>query len=179
MTDPTEPSPRDAEPRGPRVRTDLVDVYVFRRDDTTGDLHLLQLRRTRPPAAGLWHPIMGHVEPTERAAQTARRELAEEVGLDARSEHLLGLWQLEQIHPYFVAELDAVFLSPRFAARVTHAWEPRLGDEHDAARWVHARDAHARFLWPGQRATVDELVALMRPDGPGPSTEPHLRVPLR
>jgi 8-oxo-dGTP pyrophosphatase MutT (NUDIX family) len=112
----------------PTLRADLVDAYVFHR---APGLELLQLRRARDPLRATWQPVMGHVEPGETAVACLWRELREETGLSPRD--ALGAWALEQIHPYFVADLDAVVMSPRFAVEVAPGWEPTLNHEHDAA----------------------------------------------
>ena len=67
---------------GPSVRTDIVDVYVFRHGATggRGDVQFLQMRRCHGAMAGTWQPVMGHVEEGETATETAARELAEETG---------------------------------------------------------------------------------------------------
>jgi 8-oxo-dGTP pyrophosphatase MutT (NUDIX family) len=174
------------------VRTDIVDVYVFRvlregagdaRADAPGSgasaasrVEFLQLLRREAPMAGTWHPVMGHVEVDaagagETAVACAVREAREEVGLDVRGPACLGLWALEELHPYFVAALDCVLCSPRFAAQVRPEWSPRLdGAEHSAWRWVSAAEAageaHAElaFLWPGQRAAAREVLeAIVNP----------------
>ncbi len=156
---------------GPALRTDLVDVYVFRRGAALGgDVELLQLRRTRPPAAGTWHPVMGHVENGEAAIATAIREAREETGADRAA--IVGFWALEQVHPFFVPELDAILLSPRFAIEVARDWRPRLDAEHDAWRWVRGP---AWFLWPGQRRAVEEIRRTIVPAG---ATADALRLDL-
>ena len=142
---------------GPRIRTDIVDVYVFRTGDTPDDIDFLQLRRTRPPMRADWHPVMGHTRDGESALDCVLRELREEVGLDARSDAARGLWQLEQVHPFFLAERNEIILSPRFAVRVGASWTPILNDEHDAHRWASLEDLEALFRWPGQRACCREI----------------------
>lgn len=166
---------------GPRFRTDIVDVYVFRTpNDHQSDAHritdleLLQLRRTRDPMAGQWHPVMGHAEAGENAVACARRELHEEITLDLSAGVALGFWALEQVHPFFIAEMDCIIASPRFAVRVPTGWEPTLNDEHDAHRWTPAAEP-ASFVWPGQHAAIAELLAMLT--GPAPR-EPLLRLPL-
>ncbi len=154
-------TPRD-EPRpdgyrldpvgGSRVRSDIVDVYVFRRIGET--IEFLQLLRAGPPMDATWQPIMGHIEPGESAVRAAARELYEEVGLGAGDAALLGCWALEQVHPYFIAEIDCIVLSPRFAAEVRPDWTPRLNDEHSAYRWT-ARDED--YMWPGQKRALEEV----------------------
>lgn len=150
---------------GPSIRADVVDVYVFRRADHA--LQLLQLRRAKDPLRTTWQPVMGHVEGPETALECARRESREEIGLDVASPACLGFWALEQVHPFFVHQIDAVVLSPRFVCEVAPDWEPRLNDEHDAARWTNAADAERAFLWPGQRAAVREILTdIADPESP-------------
>lgn len=154
----------------PRIRTDIVDVYVFRRfpDESISRsepyIEILQLCRAAAPLAETWQPVMGHIEEGETAAACAMRELHEEVGLARGDAALVGLWALEQVHPFFMAELDAVIASPRFAAEVARTWEPCLNREHSAARWVPTHQAHRYFMWPGQLAALREITdSLLRP----------------
>jgi dihydroneopterin triphosphate diphosphatase len=155
----------------PVIRTDIVDVYIFRRwpTETAGRIEpyaeFLQLYRASGSVAGTWQPIMGRIEGKETALAAAIREIHEEVGL-ARGSGLLGLWALEQVHPFFIAKEDAIVLSPRFAAEVAPAWEPRLNDEHSAHRWIAGHQAARYFMWPGQIGAVKEVLELMSRAGP-------------
>jgi len=185
----------------PSVRADLIDVYIVRpvapnartggaRSGERGGaaFEFLQLRRTREPMAGTWHCVMGHVESGEAAVAAMVREVLEEVGLDVRASarEFGGVWCLEQVHPFFVPELDAVVLSPRFVVEVPSDWEPRLNAEHDGARWVDgpiglegkARAAALRrWLWPGQRKAVEEACAeILALPGGDRSTADRLRL---
>ena len=159
----------------PRVRSDIIDAYVFRRVPSTNnpgssaagsEIEVLQLRRTHAPAPATWHPVMGHIEAGERATDTLWRELAEELGLGGSA--VLDAWALEQVHPYFIADLDAVFLSPRFAVEVIPGFEPSINEEHDDFRWLPLARAIHEALWPGQRAALRELHKLLEGD---PSAE--------
>jgi ADP-ribose pyrophosphatase YjhB (NUDIX family) len=165
----------------PKIRSDIVDVYIFRRGDGEAASHeppveLLQLCRSSesenhgseslasiPP----WHPVMGHVREGETALACALREMAEEVGLLAEDAALFGMWSLEQVHPFFVPQWDAIVMSPRFAAEVSREWRPILSAEHTRFRWVHAHQAGRYFTWPGQLAAVREITTeLLRPGSP-------------
>ncbi|MFG0273428.1 MAG: NUDIX domain-containing protein [Phycisphaerales bacterium] len=148
--------PASHGPPGVRLRADIVDVYLFRVDGA-GRPEFLQLRRTKRPMRGAWHPVMGHIRSGETAIRCAVREVREEVGLDACSPDAVGLWQLEQVHPFFLAESDEIILSPRLALRVSAGWTPTLNDEHDGARWTPLAEVNRAFCWPGQRECCREI----------------------
>ena len=58
-----------------------VDVVILTLSE--GVLHVLLVRRGEAPFAGLWAIPGGFKRPTETLAEAARRELAEETGVDA------------------------------------------------------------------------------------------------
>jgi dihydroneopterin triphosphate diphosphatase len=153
----------------PVVRTDIVDVYVFRRwpdlamSRTEPHVEFLQLFRINDPLISTWQPVMGHVEEGESATECALREVAEEVGLSEGAAGFVGMWALEQVHPYYIAELDSIIMSPRFAVEVTGTWRPTLNGEHGSERWIPAHQANRYFMWPGQLAAVREVIALLKP----------------
>lgn len=163
--------------QGPLVRTDVVDVYIARRGEDL-QLELLQIQRAKSPLLGTWQPVMGHIEAGETALQAAVREMGEEVGLmlpataahtraePAADDGPQGLWALEQVHPFYIAAIDCVVLSPRFVALVGPQWTPRLNDEHTAWRWSRLATAHRTFMWPGQLAAVREIGDLLDRHGP-------------
>jgi ADP-ribose pyrophosphatase YjhB (NUDIX family) len=150
----------------PHLRTDLVDVYVFRREP---GVQFLQLRRAEPPLQGTWQPVMGQMEAGETAQQCAWRELNEELGLTA----VLGAWALQGVHPFFLAATDTVMLSPRFCVEVAADWTPVLNGEHTDHRWVAAASVDESFLWPGQRAACAEVLDTIMTGRPAAE---HLRI---
>lgn len=144
---------------GVELRSDIVDVYVFRRSRSGAEF--LQMLRSEEPMKGTWHPIMGHMHEGETAVATALRELNEETGMRVDVESL-GVWALEQVHPFFIARMNCIVLSPRFVVEVGQGWEPVLNEEHEAARWVSVDGVTGAgseaFVWPGQRASVREVM---------------------
>ncbi|HYE63755.1 MAG TPA: NUDIX domain-containing protein [Phycisphaerales bacterium] len=133
------------------VQSDLVDVYVFRREPC---VQFLQLLRTEAPMEATWHPVMGHVREGETALEAALRELSEETGL-TRAE-MLGFWALQEVSPYFIPP-NTVKVSGRFAAEVGRLWQPTLNAEHHEHRWRNYSEVDRAFLWPGQRAACREV----------------------
>jgi len=163
---------------GPEIRTDVVDVYVFRRRDQgpggASGVEFLQLRRAVQPAAGTWQPVMGHIEAGEAPAQAAVREVGEEVGLKPGMPGWLGLWVLQGVRPYYLASADAVVMSVCFALEVNEEFEPRAGAEHSDHRWVWSSEAERAFLWLSQRAACGEIVREIVP--PASAVRDLLRV---
>jgi len=137
---------------GPKLRTDIVDVYVFRRS-TGQHVELLQMRRATGALVDTWHPVMGHVHDGETAVQTAVRELMEETGFSAQV-----MWQLEQPNIYYLASHDSMVLGPCFAVEVAADAEPTLNHEHDAHRWVSEARVDMDFLWSGQRQAIAQIL---------------------
>lgn len=149
----------------PTLRADVVDVYIARRG--TLGIEYLQLLRAQTPMQHTWQPVMGHVEAGETAVEAAKREMREEVGLACGDEHVLAMYSLEQTHPFFLAELDCVMLSPRFVVEVAARWNPSLATllesgEHTQFRWVQEARASDGFMWPGQRAALQEASQVLR-----------------
>ncbi len=150
---------------GPIVRTDIVDVHIICRD-AQGGVSFLQLERGSDPYLGTWHPVMGHVEAGESSLEAAARELNEETGLTPDDDAFLGMWQLEQVHPFFIAALDQIVMSPRFVVEVADGWMPALTDENTAARWVGSDRIEAVCVWPGQVLVCREILEWIVPGGP-------------
>ncbi len=155
---------------GPPIRTDAVDVYVFREfgggpSTPPNRAEFLQIRRVKEPAPGTWQTVMGGIDEGEKAIDAALRELQEEIG--AGPNDLTGLWFLGQVYPFYQPLWDCIVLMPRFAARVRPDFEPTLNDEHDAHRWNPIElpadrdtlDALAmKYVWSSQRSCVREVV---------------------
>lgn len=158
------------------IRADIIDVYILRRE--RGAISFLQLLRSAAAEAlaATWQPVMGHIESDETAAACAVREVGEEVGLYPHDSAWRGLWALQGVHPFFVARIDAIVLSPRFALEVAPEWRPVLNAEHTAWRWVGEAEIDDTFMWPGQRAACREAVELHRM--PGAAGLPWISVPL-
>lgn len=149
----------------PRLRTNLVAVYIVRPCDL-GGIELLLLQR--PPShrfAGAWQTVGGHIEEKqgETAWQAALRELDEETGL------VVERWfRLDHPESFYNPENDTIYFVPAFAAVTTAGAEPQISDEHQAWKWASPSEAAAAVDWQAMR---DSLVlvaeALGDPERPG------------
>ncbi len=161
---------------GPWIKSDVVEVYAFRRSGARIDF--LQLLRADGEHGGrlarTWQPMMGHIDGKESALHTAERELREEVGLTRENPAALGLWALNSVRPYYMHARNIIMLSPCFAAEVAPEWTPTLNEEHTDWRWVASDQVAEMFMWPGQIAAMNEIVSTIA--RPGWEGEPIVRV---
>ena len=103
---------------------------------------LLVLRRARDfqdvdTGAGLWELPGGSVDPGEKVADAARRETAEEAGID-----VAAAATLLDVIDYLVDDGDKsvhrIHVLYGFALRAEPAM--KLGDEHSSYLWARSRD---------------------------------------
>jgi 8-oxo-dGTP diphosphatase len=116
-----------------RLTADVVALSA----DADGAPHVLLIRRAYDPFAGRWALPGGHVDPGETVENAARRELAEETGVQA--EHLT-----------LATYVSAPGRDPRgrYVTAVFVAWLAGLptavgADDADRAEWVPLADALA------------------------------------
>jgi 8-oxo-dGTP pyrophosphatase MutT (NUDIX family) len=144
------------------VRTKFVDVYVLRGSGTA--LEVLLLRRgTDGRCPGSWETVNGHIEPAEAPADAARRELAEETGLEPER-----LYNLSRVELFYQHRKDEIALVPVFAAFVAAGATPRLSPEHDRQEWLRPDDARTRFAWPRERRALEDILLLLGDADAGP-----------
>jgi ADP-ribose pyrophosphatase YjhB (NUDIX family) len=104
-----------------------ASIAVFR------DGRVLLAQRALPPLGGLWSLPGGRVEPGERLADAALRELMEEVGVEAELVDFAGY---TEVLPGGTRAADAPhFVVLAFAGR-WRAGEPQPGAEASAIAWV-------------------------------------------
>jgi 8-oxo-dGTP pyrophosphatase MutT (NUDIX family) len=135
------------------VRPDLAGCWLFRLGPS-GALQILLIRRSPDRAfPGLWQCVTGRIEPGERIADAALREVREETGL-ARTDLELVL-DTDIVNTFHSARHDALLVEAVFAARVRPDAEVVLSDEHDALRWCSPAEARGLVVWPAYVRTID------------------------
>ena len=110
----------------------------------------------RPPGkqlAGLWEFPGGKMEPGERPEETLIRELREELGIETKAACLAPLTFAS--HPYD----DFHLLMPLYVCR---RWEGFVQSrEHQALKWVRARDLKDHPMPPADEPLIPVLVDLL------------------
>lgn len=140
-------------------RPDLVDCWLFRVPLTARGVEhpeILLLRRAPDKILpGLWQGVSGSLEPGERVAAGALREVAEETGF--AGDAIVAFYDLDLVNQFHEPSVDGIVTAAVFAARVHPQAEPRLSREHDASRWVAIDEAFEEVIWPGYRTGIERV----------------------
>ncbi|HXT18590.1 MAG TPA: ATPase, T2SS/T4P/T4SS family [Gemmatimonadaceae bacterium] len=143
-----------------KIEVGTIDVFVIHAAPT--GWRVLALQRaldTRCPTA--WEPVHGHIEPGETPEAAAVREVREEAGLEIEKLYVV------RVQPFYLRKRGAVELAVVFAAFVANA-PVTIGSEHQGHAWLSIEDALARFAFPGERASLREIVELLAGGDAGP-----------
>jgi|1186.fasta_scaffold194373_2 dATP pyrophosphohydrolase len=155
-----------------RVRHDMVYCFAARPSAKGGSHEFLQLRRCKDDfMGGTWQPVCGRIEPDEKAWEAAVRELREETGLAPRE-----FYVIEFVNSFYIPSQDTMWHCANFLAVVDRDATITLNDEHDAHRWVPAKQVEKSFMWPGDRRAIEEATRqILEGDSAG---KDFLKIPL-
>jgi len=144
-----------------QVEIGTVDVFVIR--PLANGWRVLALQRrlgTRCP--GAWEPVHGHIEPGEEPEDAAIREVREETGLEIDRLYVV------RVQPFYLRKTRTVQLAIVFAAFVSEPADVTIAGEHQRGEWLTVDDALTRLAFPGERASLRELVELLGSGDAGP-----------
>ena len=131
-------------------RPDAVAVVVLQGEGE--DARLLVVRRAAGAFAGAWTFVMGGVEEGERATETARRELVEEVGLGPAL-----LFTADALDAFYYPVRDRIVHVPFFVAYLEPGAVRLEADVHDGHRWVTFDEAVELLEFDAQRRVLADI----------------------
>lgn len=137
-----------------------VSAWVVR--GRGADARYLLLRRCADYLAGNWQMVVGRMEKSETAWQTAMREIREETGLRPTA-----LYNSGETEIFYEACSDRMVVVPAFVAFVDEGQVTLSPDEHDAYEWLIFEDTLERLEFPQQRRvlrSVHENFVLAEPE---------------
>jgi len=130
-----------------KIIYNLIEAHIFR--GTKNGIEFLLLKRSaNQKYAGLWQMVTGKMKATEKAYETALREIHEETGLKP-----VQLWVAPTVNSFYEPKYDYICLIPVFAAKVENN-KVKLSREHTEYKWVNRTTAQKLLAWKGQREAV-------------------------
>lgn len=165
----------------PKVLSDIVDVYVFRRLNARVQFLLLQ-RKHDVAMPQTWQGFHAQIEPGESTLEAARRAVHEMSGLNVS-----GVFSADYVNQFYDDYRDALVLAPVIAVNVSPQAPVSLGEDFRDCAWLDRDEATIRLPFSGQRWAVrhiDELMSigereaelyrLHLPQGSGADTTPAI-----
>ena len=139
----------------PRVVSDIVDVYVFRRLNGRVQFLLLQ-RKPEVSMANTWQAFHSQIKMGSTTLQTVREVVSEASDLEVDE-----IYSADYINQFYDEGRDAMVLSPVFAVTVKAQSPVRLSADYRDAAWFDRDDATTRLPFSGQRWAVRHIDEIM------------------
>lgn len=132
-----------------KVISNLIEAHIFR--ETKDGIEFLLLKRAPYQYyPNLWQMVSGKIKDSEKAYETALREIKEETGLSPHQ-----LWIAPNINSFYSPDDEYISLIPVFAAKVDFDSIVKISNEHSEYKWLKPEDARNLLAWEGQRKSVD------------------------
>lgn len=141
----------------PRVVSDIVDVYVFRRLNARVQFLLLQ-RRPDVALPHTWQSFHSQIRVGDTTLATVQQTVKDLCGLNVSA-----VYSADYVNQFYDEGRDAMVLAPVFAVNVSPQAPLDLGPDFRDAAWFDRDEATARLAFSGQRWAVrhiDEIMGL-------------------
>ncbi len=135
-----------------KIKSSYIESHVIK--FINNDIFFLMLKRAEDEMfAGVWQPVTGTIDENEKAFETARREINEEIGVKIHS-----LFVIPFVNPFYLYRLDEINFVPVFVAQISERDEIKISNEHSDFKWMSPEEAKAVVAWEGQRKSIDIIV---------------------
>lgn len=141
----------------PKLVSDIVDVYVFRRLNARVQFLLLQ-RRADVAMPHTWQAFHAQIDEAESTLDAVKRTVRELAGLNVSA-----VYSADYVNQFYDESRDVLVLAPVFAVNVSPQAPVELNDDFRDCAWFDRDEATARLPFSGQRwATrhIDEIMGL-------------------
>jgi dATP pyrophosphohydrolase len=135
----------------PKIVSDVIDTYVFRKVNARTQFLVLR-RRTDHPGGDIWQAIHSRIEPGERAIDAARRDITAQTGLAPDR-----FYTADYISQFFDFERDAIVLAPALAAQVNPKARVAVSHVYSDYAWCDLEETTARLVWSAHRWAVRHI----------------------
>lgn len=139
----------------PRVVSDIVDVYVFRRLNARVQFLLLQ-RRPDVALPDTWQSFHSQIRVGDTTLETVDRAVKDLCGLNVSE-----IYSADYVNQFYDEGRDAMVLAPVFAVNVSPQAPIGLGPDFRDAAWFDRDEATARLAFSGQRWAVRHIDEIM------------------
>jgi dATP pyrophosphohydrolase len=139
----------------PRIVSDIVDVYVFRRLNARVQFLLLQ-RRPDVALPHTWQSFHSQIRVGDTTIETVQRAVKELCGLNVSQ-----VYSADYVNQFYDEGRDALVLAPVFAVNVSPQAPIDLARDFRDAAWFDRDEATARLAFSGQRWAVRHIDEIM------------------
>lgn len=127
------------------VNTSVVSCVVITKSGDEG--RILLLKRVK---GGFWCHVAGKVKEEETASEAIRREIREELSIEAES-----LYSADFIEQFYDMENNCITFVTAFVAQVKPGTRIILNEEHTEYKWCSVEEAKALVSYPNQKGLYD------------------------
>jgi dihydroneopterin triphosphate diphosphatase len=139
----------------PRVVSDIVDIYVFRRLNARVQFLLLQ-RRPDVALPHTWQAFHSQVRVGDTTIETVIQAVKDLCGLNVSQ-----IFSADYVNQFYDEGRDALVLAPVFAVNVSPQAPIDLAPDFRDAAWFDRDEATARLAFSGQRWAVRHIDEIM------------------
>lgn len=135
----------------PRIVSNLVDTYLFRKINARPQFLVLR-RRADAPQGDTWQSIHTRVTGNETAIEAARRDVKASTGLVP-----VRFYSADYIAQFYDHQSDSIVLAPTLAALINPKSAVTIAPEFSDYAWCDLEETTSRLIFSAQRWAVRHI----------------------